>query len=186
MPAPLGPCAAPPGPRGKKASVRPAKANAAGGGVAQTNSHLILQGVHIIIIPLHTPLWRNWQTQQTQNLPVATSCRFDPGQRHQPEWTSLHTKKPSQMAGLFLYRRVILPSSPQTLALRAFAGPRPVCHSGPRRLILSGKPKRSAPRPFPIGNGRGALFLGSRSRQIGPFLRWPVPFQQWSLSTNFA
>ena len=28
------------------------------------------------------PKWRNWQTQQTQNLPLATTCRFDPGLRH--------------------------------------------------------------------------------------------------------
>lgn len=28
------------------------------------------------------PEWRNWQTQQTQNLPLATTCRFDPGLRH--------------------------------------------------------------------------------------------------------
>ena len=30
----------------------------------------------------HLPVWRNWQTQQTQNLPLATMCRFESGHRH--------------------------------------------------------------------------------------------------------
>ena len=30
----------------------------------------------------HLPVWRNWQTQQTQNLPWATMCRFESGHRH--------------------------------------------------------------------------------------------------------
>ena len=28
------------------------------------------------------PKWRNWQTQQTQNLPYANTCRFESGLRH--------------------------------------------------------------------------------------------------------
>ena len=28
------------------------------------------------------PEWRNWQTQQTQNLPLATTYRFKSGLRH--------------------------------------------------------------------------------------------------------
>ena len=30
----------------------------------------------------HLPVWRNWQTQQTQNLPWETMCRFESGHRH--------------------------------------------------------------------------------------------------------
>ena len=29
------------------------------------------------------PKWRNWQTHQTQNLTLATACRFKSGLRHQ-------------------------------------------------------------------------------------------------------
>ena len=31
---------------------------------------------------LLTPAWRNWQTQQTQNLPLATTYRFKSDRRH--------------------------------------------------------------------------------------------------------
>ena len=37
----------------------------------------------------HAPKWRNWQTQQTQNLPLATTCRFKSGLRHHKELRSL-------------------------------------------------------------------------------------------------
>ena len=31
---------------------------------------------------MDVPKWRNWQTQQTQNLPYANTCRFESGLRH--------------------------------------------------------------------------------------------------------
>src|SRR5262244_2646845 len=34
--------------------------------------------------PRAAALWRNWQTQQTQNLPLFGASRFDSGEGHQP------------------------------------------------------------------------------------------------------
>ena len=36
----------------------------------------------ITFVGLSKPMWRNWQTHQTQNLAVVTSYRFDSGHRH--------------------------------------------------------------------------------------------------------
>ena len=38
----------------------------------------------LLVIPPLPPVWRNWQTQGTQNPPTARSSRFDPEHRHQP------------------------------------------------------------------------------------------------------
>ena len=37
---------------------------------------------YITKVKVLVPKWRNWQTQQTQNLPPLKACRFESGLRH--------------------------------------------------------------------------------------------------------
>ncbi len=53
----------------------------------------------------HAPKWRNWQTQQTQNLPLATTCRFKSGLRHHL-WN-----KPHVLWGFFVCSKIMVAKS---------------------------------------------------------------------------
>ncbi len=63
---------------------------------------------------MDVPKWRNWQTQQTQNLPYANTCRFESGLRH-------HSKiKASEISEAFLLYHNF-PNDCQMIATKIFS-----------------------------------------------------------------